>query len=52
MSWALVFMLCTNRYECTPQYVEGYATRKECVQHIPKEKTTTMYALCAPVSKD
>jgi hypothetical protein len=51
-TWALVFIICTGRYECTPQYVENYNTRKECKAAMPKEKLITQYAVCAPISKD
>jgi hypothetical protein len=51
-AWALVFFVCTGRYECNPSYVENYNTRKECIAAIPKLKFVTQYAVCAPISKD
>lgn len=52
-TWALVFIICTGRYDCAPNYVEIYNSRKECKAASAKQEGKhTSYALCAPISKD
>lgn len=46
MTWALIFFVCIGK-DCTPEYVETYSSRAECVKHV---KNTAQK--CLPVSKD
>ena len=47
MNWALIYMTCFRL--CTPQYVELYATRAECMAQIPAEKPGMLSVDSRPV---
>lgn len=52
MGWALIFMTCAR--VCTPQYVELYQTKAQCIAKMPKDKPmfASEFQYCVPVAKN